>query len=130
MRQDVVKIIQDFEEKDDVLFAQLDEATWVLVPKLSGCPLVFLDMGESVAIRTGFDVEVNVDYEEEGSGQLIYEIILALMNGSSVETLSGVYRNRLAPSGYNVEYPSGAMREYGDGKKTYTVRLPPWNKIR
>lgn len=128
MRQDVVKIIQDFEESGAVLFAELDEATWVLVPKIKGCPLVFMDMGESVAIRTGLDVVVNVDYEEEDSGQLIYEIILALMNGDSVETLSGVYRSRLAPSGYTVEYPSGAMREYGDGKKHYTVRLPPWNK--
>lgn len=128
MRQDVVDAVQEFAQQDAVLCAPLDEETWVLVPRVNGCPLVFQDMGDAVAIRTGFDVEVVVDCEEEGSHQTIREVVLSLVNGKSVEVLSGVYRNRLAPCGYKVEFPGGSMKELGAGRKTFTVRLPQWNK--
>ncbi|WP_157847690.1 hypothetical protein [Streptomyces violens] len=128
MRDDVVAIIRSFEQSGKVIFRQLDEHTWILVPTETGCPIVFDDLGDSLVMRTGIDVRVTMDYELETSRDALPEVIEALTNGQTAERFETAYRNRLSPSGYKIEYPSGSQMESGERQgREYSVRLPAWN---
>ncbi|GAA0475565.1 hypothetical protein [Streptomyces olivaceiscleroticus] len=129
MRQDVWEAIQSFAAPGRIAFRELDESTSILVPLESGSPIVFTDMGDSVSMRTGLDLNVLVDYEEDSAVATVKEVISALTDGHAVERLRASYRDRLTPCGYKVEYPSGNMQERDTERTTrqYTVRLPVWN---
>ncbi|MGI5470003.1 hypothetical protein [Streptomyces sp. CA-132043] len=128
MRDGVVSIIRSFEEDGKVIFRQLDEHAWILVPVETGCPIVFDDLGDSLVMRTGIDVRVSMDYELEASRETLPEVIAALANGQAAERFATTYRNRLSPSGYKIEYPSGSQLESGEHQgREYSVRLPAWN---
>ncbi|MFF8566618.1 hypothetical protein ACF06N_16840 [Streptomyces albidoflavus] len=132
VRGEAVEVIRGFEEAGVVLYAPLADGGCVLVPEGGGCPLVFQERGDVLAVRTGYDVEITLDPAEEEFGRTLHEVVVALMSGGAVERLGSVYRNRLAPLGYQVEYPGGSMEELGEtggpgeGKRRFSVRPPRW----
>ncbi|MEU6110783.1 hypothetical protein ABZ853_20550 [Streptomyces albidoflavus] len=128
MRGEAVDVIRGFEEAGAVLYAPLADGGCVLVPEGGGCPLVFQEKGDALAIRTGYDVEITLDPVEEGFGRTLHEVVVALTDGGAVERLGSVYRDRLAPLGYRVEYSGGSMEESGEGKRRFSVRLPVWER--
>ncbi|MGW8558371.1 hypothetical protein ACWGLA_01015 [Streptomyces albidoflavus] len=71
--------------------------------------------GEAVDVIRGF----------EEAGAVLYA---PLADGGAVERLGSVYRDRLAPLGYRVEYSGGSMEESGEGKRRFSVRLPVWER--
>ncbi|WP_225843607.1 hypothetical protein [Streptomyces albus] len=128
MLPEIVEVIRAFEVADQVLFSQVDSSTAVLIPEDSGCAVIVQDRGDTVTVRTGLDVSVNIDPEEEDFTVLLRDLLAALRDGKAEERLATVYRNRLAPDGYKVEYASGSMQEFGERSgREYAVRLPAWN---
>ncbi|GAA2068616.1 hypothetical protein GCM10009801_17010 [Streptomyces albiaxialis] len=128
MRADIVEVVRSFESEGRVLFAQAGAGAVVLVPEDSGCAIVVQERGDALTVRTGLDIEIGLDPEEAEFPALLREVLTALQRGEAAERLSTVYRNRLAPAGYTVEYPGGSMSEHGDRPgRQFTVRLPPWN---
>lgn len=127
MTPEVIHIIRTFALDGKVMFHQLNEHTWVLLPVESGSPLVIQDLGGSLRLRTGHDVSIDFDYEEESSREALPEIITALQSGNAVEHFSMGPGRKLSSCGYRVNYPSGTDASINDKAKSFSARLPRWN---
>ncbi|MFJ2812932.1 hypothetical protein [Streptomyces sp. NPDC087294] len=127
MRPEVIRIFRTFELDGKVTFHQLDENTWVLLPVESGSALIVQDLGGSLRLRTGHEVVIDVDYEEESSREALPEIITALQSGNAVEHFSMGPGRKLRSCGYRVDYPSGTDSSINGRAKSVSARLPRWN---
>jgi hypothetical protein len=127
MTPEIIQIIQTFAVDGKVTFHQLNEHTWVLLPIESGSPLIIQDLGGSLRLRTGHDVRIDLDYEEESSREALPEIITALQSGNAVEHFSMGPGRKLSSCGYRVDYPSGTDTSINDKAKSASARLLRWN---
>lgn len=128
MLPEIVAVLRSFEVAGQVHFSQVNASTAVLVPEDSGCAVTVHDRGDSITVRTGLDVSINIDPEEEDVTVLLRGLLEALRDGRAEERLTTLHRNRLTPDGYKVEYAGGSMREFGERSgREYAVRLPKWN---
>ena len=128
MQPGIVQAIQSFEEEGKILFSQVDDSTCVLIPVESGSTILVQDLEDFLCVRTGVDIRVALDPEEDGIVDLLVEVLGSLRSGKATERFQVLYRSRIAPAGYTIEYPSGKMQEMGDRQgREFSVRLPEWN---